>query len=50
MIVYLVKQVANDFNFNHREIIIEPQIIDLLPKLIYHLEGILLIQLQLIHF
>ena len=34
------KQVANDFNFNHREIIIEPQIIDLLPKLIYHLEEL----------
>ena len=34
------KQVANYFNFNHREIIIEPQIIDLLPKLIYHLEEL----------
>ena len=34
------KQVANYFNFNHKEIIIEPQIIDLLPKLIYHLEEL----------
>lgn len=35
---YFAKLVADKFNFNHREILIDPNIIDLLPKIIWHLD------------
>ncbi len=38
---YYAKQVAEEFNFKHNEITIKPNIIDLLPKMVYHLEEIL---------
>ena len=34
-------KVAEDFGFNHKEIEIDPQIIDLLPRMVYHLDEIL---------
>ena len=38
---YYAKQVAQEFDFEHNEILIKPNIIDLLPKMVYHLEEIL---------
>lgn len=35
------KQVADLLNFKHHEIQIEPKMIDLLPKMVYHLEEII---------
>jgi asparagine synthase (glutamine-hydrolysing) len=35
---YYAKKLANQFGFNHHEITIEPDIVDLLPKIIWHLE------------
>jgi len=32
------KQVAKYFEFNHKEIVISPNIVDLLPKLVWHLD------------
>ncbi len=34
------RKVAKQFSFNHKEITIDPKIIDLLPKLVYHLEEL----------
>lgn len=38
---FYAKQVAEEFGFEHNEILIKPNIIDLLPKMVYHLEEIL---------
>lgn len=38
---FYARQVAEDFGFNHNEINIKPNIIELLPKMVYHLEEIL---------
>ncbi|MTE26544.1 asparagine synthase (glutamine-hydrolyzing) [Winogradskyella ouciana] len=38
---FYAKQVAEDFGFIHKEIHITPNIIELLPKMVYHLEEIL---------
>ena len=35
---YYAKKLANQFGFNHHEITIEPDIADLLPKMIWHLD------------
>lgn len=35
---YYAQQVAKKFNFNHVEILIEPNVVDLLPKMIWHLD------------
>ena len=35
---YYAKIVADLFKFNHHEIIVEPDIVDLLPKIIWHLD------------
>lgn len=35
---YYAKKLANHFGFNHHEITIEPDIVDLLPKMIWHLD------------
>lgn len=35
---FYAKRLANEFGFNHKEIILEPQIIDLLPKIVWHLD------------
>jgi asparagine synthase (glutamine-hydrolysing) len=35
---YYARKLANQFSFNHHEITIEPDIIDLLPKMIWHLD------------
>ncbi|MBX7045892.1 MAG: asparagine synthase (glutamine-hydrolyzing) [Ignavibacteria bacterium] len=35
---YYAKKVAAKFNFNHIEILIEPNIVDLLPKMVWHLD------------
>jgi asparagine synthase (glutamine-hydrolysing) len=35
---YFARQLAGKFNFNHNEIVIEPDIVNLLTKMIYHLE------------
>ena len=37
---YYAKKVAKQFAFNHKEITIDPKIIDLLPKIVYHLEEL----------
>lgn len=35
---FYAKKVARAFNFKHQEIVIEPNIVDLLPKIIWHLD------------
>lgn len=35
---YYAKKMANEFGFDHHEITIQPDVVDLLPKLIYHLD------------
>jgi len=35
---YYAKKLANSFGFNHHEIVIEPDIADLLPKIVWHLD------------
>lgn len=35
---FYAKKVANTFGFNHNEIVIDPDIVNLLPKLIWHLD------------
>lgn len=35
---YYAQIVANKFDFKHREILIDPDVIDLLPKMIWHLD------------
>lgn len=35
---YYARKLANQFGFNHHEITIEPDIVDLLPKMIWHLD------------
>lgn len=35
---YYAKKLATQYGFNHHEITIEPDIVDLLPKMIWHLE------------
>jgi len=35
---YYARMMAEQFGFKHKEIVIQPDIVDLLPKLIYHLD------------
>ncbi len=35
---YFANKLANQFSLNHREIIINPDVMDLLPKIIWHLD------------
>ncbi|MCE7994808.1 MAG: asparagine synthase (glutamine-hydrolyzing) [Roseivirga sp.] len=35
---YYAKKMADEFGFDHSEITIQPDVVDLLPKLIYHLD------------
>lgn len=35
---YYAKKLADQFNFNHQELIIDPNVCDLLPKMVYHLD------------
>ena len=35
---YYAKKIASIFNFNHHEIVLEPDVVELLPKIIWHLE------------
>ncbi len=38
---FYAKKVADKYNFKHNEILIEPDIIDILPKMVYHQEEII---------
>lgn len=35
---YYAKRMAEEFGFNHTELTIQPDVVDLLPKLIYHMD------------
>lgn len=35
---YYAKKLASQFGFNHNEIVIKPDIVDLLPKMVWHLD------------
>lgn len=35
---FYARKVANQFNFNHHEIEVSPNIVELLPKMVYHLD------------
>ncbi len=35
---YFAAKLANEFGFNHNEFVIEPDIVDLLPKMIWHMD------------
>lgn len=35
---FYARKLANDFGFKHHEIILEPNVVDLLPKMVWHLD------------
>ena len=35
---HYAKKMADEFGFNHREIVIDPDVADLMPKMVYHLD------------